>query len=92
MCTLDVGSKSIAAEAGDPAAWVLGSRGPGWTPLHCSEEHMPCRVAPGAPAPARGDIVYLVPEHVCPTVNLAERAVLVVKAVQVEHIRLTRPG
>lgn len=37
--TLDCGSKAIAAEAGDPAGYVLGH--PTWRALACSEEHMP---------------------------------------------------
>ena len=37
--TLDCGSKAIAAEAGDPAGYVLGH--PTWRALVCSEEHMP---------------------------------------------------
>ena len=40
--TLDCGSKAIAAEAGDPAGYVLGH--PTWRALGCSEEHMPLAV------------------------------------------------
>ena len=38
-CTLDCGSKSIAAEAGDPAGYILGR--PTWRATGCSEEHLP---------------------------------------------------
>ncbi len=72
--TLDAGSKSLAAEAGDPCAWVLGH--PHLVPRTPSEEHLPCDVAQG-PMPGRGQELLLVPRHVCPTVNLAEEAVLV---------------
>jgi D-serine deaminase-like pyridoxal phosphate-dependent protein len=41
-----------------------------------SEEHLPLRVTAGTP-PERGEVLMLVPRHVCPTVNLAEEAVLV---------------
>src|SRR5262245_41915075 len=74
IVTCDAGSKSIAAEAGDPCAAVIGR--PELVALPPSEEHLPLRVTAGA-APERGDVLMLVPRHVCPTVNLAEEAVLV---------------
>ena len=71
--TCDAGSKSLAAEAGDPCAIVLGH--PGWVTETPSEEHLPLRITDGPP-PERGAVLLLVPRHVCPTVNLAETAVL----------------
>src|SRR5581483_9625546 len=38
-------------------------------PDHPSEEHLPINVPPGAEIPAVGEHLYLVPRHVCPTVN-----------------------
>ena len=73
IATCDAGSKSVAAEAGDPCAFVLGDDT--LQALTPSEEHLPLRVAK-APLPPRGKTVLLVPRHVCPTVNLAEVAVL----------------
>ncbi|NIM00212.1 MAG: D-TA family PLP-dependent enzyme [Acidobacteria bacterium] len=72
--TADAGSKSIAAEAGDPCAFAIGY--PGLEALTPSEEHLPFSVRSG-PRPERGQHLYLVPRHVCPTVNLAEQALLV---------------
>lgn len=72
--TCDAGSKSVAAEAGDPIAAVLGH--PDWLALPPSEEHLPLEIGRGA-LPARGTELLLVPRHVCPTVNLAEHAVLI---------------
>lgn len=72
--TCDAGSKSIAAEAGDPCAVVLGR--PELVAERPSEEHLPLRVTAGR-APERGETLLLVPRHVCPTVNLAEEALLV---------------
>ena len=74
MATCDAGSKSIAAECGNPVGFAIGhpeliARGP-------SEEHLPMTVTEGA-APALGESLYWVPRHVCPTVNLAEQALLV---------------
>jgi len=74
VVTSDAGSKSIAAEAGDPCAVALGH--PELVALSPSEEHLPWRVTAGA-APERGTPLMLVPRHVCPTVNLAEEALLV---------------
>ncbi len=72
--TCDAGSKSLAAEAGDPAAYVIGH--PDYTPRTPSEEHLPLHVTSG-PLPRRGTLLHLVPRHVCPTINLAEQAILV---------------
>lgn len=41
-CTLDCGSKALAAEVGDPAGYVLGH--PTWRALQCSEEHLPIAI------------------------------------------------
>jgi len=73
IATCDAGSKSIAAESGDPCAYPLGVGG--MTALPPSEEHLPMRCS--GQLPARGAALLLVPRHVCPTVNLAEQAVLV---------------
>ncbi len=72
--TLDAGSKAIDAAAGDPCAAVEGW--PGLLALHPSEEHLPVQVQHGD-APPPGTLLRLIPRHVCPTVNLADEAVLV---------------
>lgn len=74
IVTVDAGSKSIAAEAGAPVAVA-----PDWPNLVArtpSEEHLPFDVVDGD-APKRCTILALVPRHVCPTVNLAEEALLI---------------
>jgi D-serine deaminase-like pyridoxal phosphate-dependent protein len=71
--TCDAGSKSVAAEAGDPCAFALGH--PEAVALTPSEEHLP--FSSTGVLPPRGEELYLVPRHVCPTVNLAEQALLV---------------
>ncbi len=73
IATCDAGSKAIAAEAGDPCAAVIGH--PELIVLKPSEEHLPLSIESG-PGPARGELLLLVPRHVCPTVNLAQEAVL----------------
>lgn len=74
IVTCDAGSKSIACEAGSPVAVALGQ--PGLQALSPSEEHLPFAVENIEP-PDYGTPVLLVPRHVCPTVNLAESAVLI---------------
>ena len=72
--TCDAGSKSIAAEAGDPCAVVLGHADlEARTP---SEEHLPLEFK-GEDGPVIGQELLLIPRHVCPTVNLAEEVVLI---------------
>lgn len=71
--TADAGSKSLAAEVGDPCATVLGR--PDVEALRPSEEHLPLAWNDAAP-PRRGEPLLLLPEHICPTVNLAEWALV----------------
>jgi D-serine deaminase-like pyridoxal phosphate-dependent protein len=72
--TLDAGSKAIAPDRPPPSCRALAH------PELCagkpSEEHLPMTVAHG-PAPARDAIVWLVPDHVCTTVNLYREAIYV---------------
>lgn len=73
--TCDAGHKTVSADAGVPTCVVLGH--PELTPLPPSEEHLPFAVAEGATGPRPGDILYLLPRHVCPTVNNFDCALLV---------------
>jgi D-serine deaminase-like pyridoxal phosphate-dependent protein len=74
MATCDAGHKAVSADAGVPTCVVVGH--PELTPLSPSEEHLPMAVAEGAAAPQIGDLLYLVPRHVCPTVNNFDCALL----------------
>jgi len=80
--TCDAGSKSIAAEAGHPCAFAVGH--PEFVARVPSEEHLPFECAP-AEVPELGSELYLVPRHVCPTVNLAETALLVEDGEELER-------
>lgn len=71
--TADAGSKALDAAAGAPCARVRGRDD--LEALTPSEEHLPLRITGGRP-PAPGELLELVPRHVCPTVNLADEAVL----------------
>jgi D-serine deaminase-like pyridoxal phosphate-dependent protein len=75
MITCDAGHKSVSADAGVPTCIVLGH--PELLPLSPSEEHLPMSVRPGAHIPSIGDQLYLLPRHICPTVNNFNSALLV---------------
>lgn len=71
--TVDAGSKSLDAAAGDPCVRVRG-----WPQLVAqrpSEEHLPLAAADGS-VPKVGQLVELEPRHVCPMINLAGEVVL----------------
>ena len=73
--TCDAGHKSVSADAGVPTCLVAGH--PELTPLSPSEEHLPMSVAEGAKTPDLGEPLYLLPRHVCPTVNNFDHALVV---------------
>jgi D-serine deaminase-like pyridoxal phosphate-dependent protein len=73
--TCDAGHKTVSADAGVPTCEVLGRTE--LQPGHPSEEHLPIGVPSGVASPALGETLYLVPRHVCPTVNNFDHAVLV---------------
>jgi D-serine deaminase-like pyridoxal phosphate-dependent protein len=75
IVTCDAGHKAVSADAGVPTCLVVGH--PELTPLSPSEEHLPLAVSEGAASPAVGDVLYLMPRHVCPTVNNFDDALLV---------------
>jgi len=70
--TVDVGAKAIATDPPGPRGVILNV--PGAEPLAQSEEHWVFRASAtagaGAPAvPRRGSVVYILPRHICPTVD-----------------------
>ena len=72
--TCDAGHKAVSADAGIPTCAVAGR--PDLTPLKPSEEHLPIEVK-GGERPEIGEALYLVPRHVCPTVNNFDDALMV---------------
>ena len=74
IVTCDAGHKSISADAGMPTCAVLGH--PEFEPQAPSEEHLTIRINGGA-CPNVGDQLYLVPRHVCPTINNFDEALLI---------------
>lgn len=73
--TCDAGHKVISADAGVPTCAVLGR--PAWRPAKPSEEHLPIDLPDGEAAPPIGTPLYLLPRHICPTVNNFDAAALV---------------
>jgi len=75
VITCDAGHKAVSADAGVPTCVVVGHAE--LTPLSPSEEHLPMAVAGDATGPEVGEALYLLPRHVCPTVNNFDCALLV---------------
>lgn len=73
--TCDAGHKSVSADAGVPTCAVMGH--PDWKPAKPSEEHLPIEIPSGTTV-RLGEKLYLVPRHVCPTVNNFDEAAMVV--------------
>jgi D-serine deaminase-like pyridoxal phosphate-dependent protein len=75
IITCDAGHKAVSADAGVPTCIALGH--PELTSLSPSEEHLPFAVREGSTPPPVGDLLYLLPRHVCPTVNNFDAALIV---------------
>jgi D-serine deaminase-like pyridoxal phosphate-dependent protein len=75
LFTCDAGHKTVSLDSGVPNCAVLGHDG--YQPLTPSEEHLPLRIPRGSPAPEIGECLYLLPRHVCPTVNNFDHALIV---------------
>ena len=75
IITCDAGHKTVSSDAGVPTCAIVGH--PELTPLSPSEEHLPIAVAGEAAGPQVGDALYLLPRHVCPTVNNFDCALLI---------------
>lgn len=75
MITCDAGHKAVSADAGVPTCVVVGH--PELMPLKPSEEHLPMAIEGAEKGPEVGDVLYLLPRHVCTTVNNFDFALLV---------------
>jgi len=83
IVTCDAGHKAVSADAGVPTCVVVGH--PELMCLSPSEEHLPMAVKEGFVSPRVGDVLYLLPRHVCPTVNNFDSA-LVVRTGQIDAV------
>ena len=75
IITCDAGHKAVSADAGFPNCAVVGR--PDLEPLRPSEEHMTLRLRDSSTIPKIGDVLFLAPKHVCPTINNFDHAMLV---------------
>jgi D-serine deaminase-like pyridoxal phosphate-dependent protein len=75
VITCDAGHKSVSADSGVPTCAVIGS--PDLVPGKPSEEHLPIQVSNGKKSPAIGEQLYLLPKHICPSVNNFDEAYVV---------------
>ena len=75
IITCDAGHKAVSADAGVPTCVVAGH--PELTPFAPSEEHLPMALKRETTGPQAGEALYLLPRHVCPTVNNFDSALLV---------------
>lgn len=82
VVTCDAGHKTVSADAGIPTSLVVGHSE--LTSLSPSEEHLPMQ-SKSSPGPAIGDALYLMPRHICPTVNNFDCA-LIVRDGQIESV------
>jgi len=75
IITCDAGHKALSVDAGVPSCVILGHSE--LQPQRPTEEHLPIELPPSGMFPRVGDALYLVPRHVCPTVNNFDHALLV---------------
>jgi D-serine deaminase-like pyridoxal phosphate-dependent protein len=75
IVTCDAGHKTVSADAGVPTCLVVGH--PELTPLSPSEEHLPIASTKPLAGTSVGQTLFLLPRHVCPTVNNFDSALLV---------------
>jgi D-serine deaminase-like pyridoxal phosphate-dependent protein len=75
IATCDAGHKSVSVDSGVPNCVVIGH--PEMKATKPSEEHLPFEIQELRSGPALGAELYLIPRHVCPTVNNFDRAAIV---------------
>lgn len=73
--TCDAGHKTVSADAGTPNCFVIGHAE--LLPHKPSEEHLPIETSSTVNKPAIGEVLYLVPKHICPTVNNFDHALII---------------
>ena len=74
LVTCDAGHKTLSVDRGVPNCVVSGH--PEAQPLGPSEEHLPIKMLLGGSVPSLGEVLYLIPRHVCPTVNNFDHALI----------------
>jgi D-serine deaminase-like pyridoxal phosphate-dependent protein len=90
VITCDAGHKSVSVDSGVPNTVVLGQ--PALRALKPSEEHLPFEVVDHGPIPPLGSVLYLIPRHVCPTVNNFDSAAIIERGNVISVDRVTARG
>jgi D-serine deaminase-like pyridoxal phosphate-dependent protein len=90
IATCDAGHKSVSVDSGVPNCVPLGH--PELRALKPSEEHLPFEVEGTSASPERGSVLYLIPRHVCPTVNNFDRAAIVERGQVIAVEQVTARG
>jgi D-serine deaminase-like pyridoxal phosphate-dependent protein len=90
LITCDAGHKTLSVDRGVPNCVVVGY--PEAQPLGPSEEHLPIRIQAGTAVPLAGEFLYLIPRHVCPTVNNFDHALIASEGRIVDVQRVTARG
>ncbi len=75
LFTIDVGNKAIASDPTGKRGAIIGFEDA--EPIRHSEEHWVWRVPEGKERPAIGEVLYVIPTHVCPTSALYREAVVI---------------
>jgi D-serine deaminase-like pyridoxal phosphate-dependent protein len=90
LITCDAGHKTLSVDRGVPNCVVAGH--PEAQPLGPSEEHLPITILAGGSVPALGELLYLIPRHVCPTVNNFDHALIATDGRIMDIQRVTARG
>lgn len=90
VITCDAGHKAVSVDCGVPNCQVLGR--PEWMPQRPSEEHLPIVLPAAEEPPALGDLLHLLPRHICPTVNNFDHALIVEQGKVTRLDRVTARG
>lgn len=92
-CVLDAGAKALAK---DRPGWLDGhgviAQLPGAVIRALYDHHAVVELPPDLPPPRVGDVVAVVPNHVCPVVNLTDELVLVRDGAVVDHLPVAARG
>jgi D-serine deaminase-like pyridoxal phosphate-dependent protein len=88
--TCDAGHKTVSADHGVPTCRVIGRDD--LSPSQPSEEHLPIDAAASSTLPDLGEMLYLMPRHVCPTVNNFDHALIAIDGRIVQMDEVTARG
>lgn len=90
IVTCDAGHKTMSVDRGVPNCVVVGH--PEARPILPSEEHLSIEISGGRSLPSLGEVLYLIPKHICPTVNNFDHALISADGRIVEMQRVSARG